>query len=629
MSEQQMPGGYAGKILRIDLSNHRIWTEDLTPAMARKYIGGTGIGAKILWDEVGPEVGWDHPENRLVLATGPLAGTPVWGNGNLSVVTRGPMTNGATSTQANGFFGVNLKYSGYDAIVIQGQSERWVYLYVNDDRIELRDASHLLGKDTWDMQDALYEEHGLSGHQLSVYGIGPGGENLVRFAIIAGDYGHVASKNGCGCVMGKKKLKCVAIVRGTKGLRVHDPAGLVQAADEISYDLQTHPSTTSRYLYGTLPGPISNQRTGGLPIKNYATNTFPSPELLPQWEAPALRSRFPHRGHQCGACGMHHCHMNVIAEGPQKGTIVDEPESEGLNGCGPQLGIFNPVEATWLNTQVDKAGVDVNEWGWVCGWVMECYEKGYIKREQLGFDLIWGDVEGANKLLQMVTRREGFGNLLAEGAKRAAEAFGGPALDCAVFTGKGNTPRGHDHRGRWTELFAGVVGSTGTIESHPLIRPEDHGILPMTNPFDGEQVITALGLGLGRVHFEDSLGACLFTLNTTLPLVCRALNAITGWDTTKEEAMVMGKRTAAIFRAFNARCGHTPDMERPSTRYGSTPIDGPAVGQSVMANWDLMHRRYYDIVEWDPETGKPLPRTLKELGLEELISKVWGAEVTA
>jgi len=232
---QDLPGGYAGNILRVDLTSDRIWSEPWTPEEMRLYVGGAGLGAKILWEEVPANVAWDHPENRLILATGPLAGLPVWGTGGLSVVTRGAMTNGGTSTQANGFFGACLKYSGYDAIVIQGQAGRWVYLYIQDGVVELRDATSLVGKDTWETQDALQGELGLSGHQMSVYSIGPAGESLVRFAAIAGDYGHVASKNGCGAVMGKKRLKAVAIVRGTKALGVADPRGLFQAADSLAF----------------------------------------------------------------------------------------------------------------------------------------------------------------------------------------------------------------------------------------------------------------------------------------------------------------------------------------------------------------------------------------------------------
>src|SRR5919204_1056420 len=205
-----VPGGFAGQLLRVDLTKRKCWAEAWSPAEMRELLGGIGLGAMILYRETRKgksNVGWDHPDNRLVLATGPLAGLPVWGTGGLTVVTIGAGTNGPTSTQANGFFGTNLKYCGYDAIVIQGHATSWVYLYINDDTVELRDARPYVGKDTWDTQDALSADLGLRGHQLSVYSIGPAGERLVRFAPIQGDYGHAASKNGVGRVIGPNNHK--------------------------------------------------------------------------------------------------------------------------------------------------------------------------------------------------------------------------------------------------------------------------------------------------------------------------------------------------------------------------------------------------------------------------------------
>src|SRR5215510_9483466 len=418
-----VPGCYAGKILRVDLTNNHIWTAPWTPEMCRTALGGVGLGAKILWEEVPPEVHWDHPENRLVMATGPLAGLPAWGTGGLTVVTRGALTNGATNTQANGFFGANLKYSGYDAIVLQGRAPSWVYLYIRDDTVELLDASALLGKDTWETQQALEQMLNLTGHQLSVYTSGIAGENQVRFAAIHGDYGHVASKNGCGAVMGNKRLKAVAIVRGSKALRVADPRGLWLAAEEIAHDLRFDPSTQSLYEYGTLPGVVGLSKLGALPIKNYTTSVTDA-DMGP-WEARNLREGFDHRGHQCNSCGMHHCHMSVIRQGPHKGKIVDEPEYEGWSGAGWTIGVTKDKDGVaWLNTQLDRACLDVNEFGWLCGWVMEGIEQGWITPKQLGFELKWGDIAGADRLIQMISKREGFGDLLAEGVKRAAEKLG-------------------------------------------------------------------------------------------------------------------------------------------------------------------------------------------------------------
>ncbi len=619
-----LPGGYAGKILRVDLTSGKIQSHPWTPEEMRLYLGGAGLGAKILWEEVPADVAWDHPENRLILATGPLAGLPVWGTGGLSVVTRGAMTNGGTSTQANGFFGACLKFSGYDAIVIQGQASQWVYLYIQDGVVELRVAASLMGKDTWETQDALQAQLGLSGHQLSVYSIGPAGETLVRFAAIAGDYGHVASKNGCGAVMGKKRLKAVAIVRGTQALKAADPQGLFQAADEIAYDLKTNPTTRSLYEYGTLNGVLNLQRIGGLPIKNYTTNVVPEGTDMAAWEAPSLRKGFDHRGHQCNACGMHHCHMQVIPSGPHRGEIVDEPEYEGWAGAGWAIGCTDPVAISWLNTQVDRACVDVNEFGWVIGWVMECQEKGYLTKDQLGgLEVRWGDVEAAAKLLQMINHRQGFGTVLAEGVKRAAESLGGPAADCAIYTGKGASPRGHDHRARWEEMLDTATGSTGTLETGPPVHPTEFGMPARINPFDPEAVAKSMGKYLGRRHFEDSLGACIFTTRTLVETLCRALNAATGWDYTKEEAMRLGRRTAALFRAFDLRCGLGPELERPSLRYGSIPVDGPARGQSIQPHWERMLDVWYEAVGYDRKTGRPRPDTLQALGLESLIPALW------
>ena len=613
--------GYAGQLLRVNLSTGKTWAQPWGEDEQRDWVGGVGIGAKVLWEEVPAKAHWDHPENRLVLATGPLAGLPVWGTGGLTVVTRGALTDGGTSTQANGFFGANIKSSGYDAIVVQGQARQWVYLYINDDTVELRDARHLLGKDTWETQQALEQELGLAGHRLSVYCIGPAGEHRVRFAAIHGDYGHVASKNGVGAVMGVKRLKAVAIVRGTRALAAHDTRGLFQAADDIAHDLKTDPSAATLYRWGTLPGVSNLYKLGALPIKNYSTSL--TDVDMSQWDAPKLRHGFDHRGHQCNACGMHHCHIQVIGKGKYAGQQVDEPEYEGWSGAGWTLGITDKEGITWLNTQIDRACVDVNEFGWVCGWVMECMEKGYLTEEQVGFRLTFGDAEGAYRLLQMISHRQGFGDVLAEGVKRASEQVGGEAAKCAVYTKKGASPRGHDHRGRWDEMLDTCTSSNGTMESANPTFPTEIGQPARIQPFDGEQVARLTGGILGRRHFEDSLGGCSFTFRTRIENLARALSAATGWTYQLEDALRFGRRTAAILRAFNLRCGIGPEVEYPSERYGSQPVDGPAKDHNVMAQWERMLDVWYETVGYDRATGRPKPETLKKLGLDALSKELW------
>ena len=347
---------------------------------------------------------------------------------------------------------------------------------------------------------------------------------------------------------------------------------------------------------------------------------------MKQWEAPALRNGFDHRGHQCNACGMHHCHMQVLPSGKHKGQIVDEPEYEGWSGAGWTIGCTDPVAVSWLNTQLDRACVDVNEFGWLCGWVMECQEKGYITEKQLGFRLAWGDAEAANRLVQMISRREGLGDLLAEGTKLAAERLGGGAAECAIYTGKNASPRGHDHRGRWEEMLDTCTGSTGTLETGPAVFPAELGLPARINPFDPEQVARQVAGLNGRRNFEDSLGACIFTTRTYLENLTRTLSAATGWDYSRDEAMRFGRRIGAIFRAFNLRCGIGNELERPSRRYGSTPVDGPAKGQSMGKHWERMLDLWYEGMGYDRATGRPTPETLRALGLEWMVPAVWGED---
>jgi aldehyde:ferredoxin oxidoreductase len=415
----------------------------------------------------------------------------------------------------------------------------------------------------------------------------------------------------------------VAIVKGTKALRAADARGLVQAADDIAHDLKTDPSARSLYEYGTLPGVVNLSKLGALPIRNYTTNLTGDVDMT-SWEAPRLREGFDHRGHQCNACGMHHCHMSVIREGVHKGTIVDEPEYEGWSGAGWTIGATDQSGVAWLNTQTDRACVDVNEFGWVIGWVMEGLEKGWLTKQQVGVDLTWGDVEGANRLLQMINKRQGFGDLLAEGVKRASEKLGGEAAKAAIYTGKGASPRGHDHRGRWEEMLDTATSSIATMETGNPVHQTELGLPARINPFDGVEVAKLVAGCRGRRAFEDSLGICIFTTRTRLENVCRALSAATGWYYTVAEAMRFGRRAAAINRATALRCGLGPALETPSFRYGSTPSNGPAAGHAVSAQWDAMVETWYKEVGYDRKTGKPLPQTLKELGLDWLSKELWG-----
>jgi len=238
--------------------------------------------------------------------------------------------------------------------------------------------------------------------------------------------------------------------------------------------------------------------------------------------------------------------------------------------------------------------------------------------------MTWGNVESIRAMLQKIALREGIGDLLAEGVKRAAERLGRGSEDLAIYIMKGNTPRSHDHRTRWVEMVDTCVSDTGTMEVGPAWLPEEQGAKANPDLHYWEDVAEQLGKHNGRMMFEDSLGICRFTSRTTMEGLGKAVEAATGWkDFTGEEALAVGRRISNLLRVYNLRCGLTPEMERPSKRYGSVPVDGPMAGKDIKEHWDEMRQRYYELMGWDFATGRPLPETLRRLGLATVIPDIW------
>jgi aldehyde:ferredoxin oxidoreductase len=619
MSEDAL-GGYVGRILRVDLSTGEMSEESHDEDTLRKWIGGMGLGIKYLYEEVPAEAAWGSPENRLCIFGGPLGGTSVRGSGLISVATKGPMTNGATSSQANGYMGAYMKMSGYDGIVLQGKSEGWVYLHLHDGEAELKDASFLVGLDTWEVQEALEKHLGKKEREISVFGIGPAGENLVRWAAIAGDRGHVAGHNGTGAVMGSKRVKAIVAERGAR-IRVADDRKVKEAADKLIEAVKADPWGTINYHWGSSQFFVGYEKIGWLPTRNLTTNKFP--EAAP-FMGETYRKEYKIKRSVCWACSSFHLHEIELTEGKYAGFVGDEPEYEQWAACGPCIGNPDRDAAFYLSNYVDRLGLEANEAGWLIGWVMECYEKGILSREELdGLEMTWGNVDAAAELLRKIAHREGVGNLLAEGVKRASERVGRGTEKLGVYTMKGNTPRGHDHRIRWVEQLDTSISDTGTIETGPPTRLDEQGIDPKYDVFDWRQVATVTAKHNGRQNFEDSLGTCRFTTRTLLVHAVDALNAVTGWDLTVDEAYETGRRIAHLYRLFNIEHGLTPDLEKPSARYGGAPTDGAGMGKTSEPHWEDMRSLYYDIMGWDLETGLPLPETLKAAGLGDLIPRAW------
>jgi aldehyde:ferredoxin oxidoreductase len=607
-------GGYAGKFLRVDLTFERVSPVLFDETTLRQYVGGTGIGAKILYDEVPPQASWTDPVNRITIASGPLGGTAFPGSGTISLVTKGALTNGATSVQANGRFGAYLKFSGYDGIILQGAARRWLYLAIEEDGVTLRDANHLLGTDTYAVGAVVTDECETKETELSVLSIGPAGEHLVRFAGVFVDKGHSASHNGPGAVMGSKKLKAIVVTRGKTRVPISDRAKLATVADKVR--------GRRGDWKGTVGGVHSSQLSGRgtLPIKNYLTSLWEiSDEKLQTFSEAYIRENFNPKPSPCWACAYQHSTLMTIPEGPYVGMEVEEPEYEQLAAWGPVIDNWDVFSAAMLSGVCDRLGLENNEAGWLTGWVMECYEKGYLTKEDTGgLELKWGNVEAVRQLLHMIARRQGFGDLLAEGVMRASQKIGGDAAKCAIYTLKGNIPRGHDHRSRWGELFDTVVTNTGTLEnSTQVMTPEAAG------PGNWVATSTEEATNKGKMALDDSLGTCRFNSGMDMEISAEAVSAVTGWAFSPEEAFTVGRRTVNLMKAFNIRCGIGRDLDYPSTRYGSTPVDGPTKGISIMEHWEEMLDTYYRLMEWDVNTGKPLPDTLKKLDLAYVIKDIW------
>jgi aldehyde:ferredoxin oxidoreductase len=599
--------GYAGKYLRVDLSDGSLENEVHDEATLRRHLGGTGMGAKVLYEEVPRDIEFSDPGNVAVIASGPLGGTAVGGSGTISVVTKGALTGGATSVQANGLFGAYMKFSGYDGIILTGAADEWKYLVLRDGGAELRDASKFHGLDTYDVTDALREEHGVAGREASVLSIGPAGESLVRWAGVFVDHGHSASHNGPGAVLGSKKLKAIIAFRGGR-VDVHDAEALREVSQEMYEDVE--------YFRGTIGGVerMYKSGSGALPIKNYSTYDWEiKPEELERFNAQSVRDNYQKDRMQCYGCRLLHSTMFEVKEGRYAG-LVEEPEYEQMAAWGPVIGQTDVEAAFMLSGLTDRLGLDNNEAGWAVGWVMECMEKGILTEEDVGFRTGFGDADGAERLLRMVARREGFGDVLAEGVKRASTRIGGKAAESAIYTMKGNTPRGHDHRYRWAEMFDTCVSNTGTIEAHTSVMSP--GAQGPENPLEvsGEVARTK-----GLMQLEDSVGTCRFNTRMNVERIARAVSAATGWDMGAEEAWDVGRRAVNLMRAFNLQSGITAKHDRPSPRYGSVPVDGPIKGVGIMPHWDEMLRNYYTLMGWSPDAGVPTRDTLEKLG----IGHVW------
>jgi len=614
--------GYAGRILHVDLENESTRLEPLSEEVARKYIGGIGMGIYLLLKNSKPGVEPFSPENPLILATGPFSGTivPTGGNGH-AFVTKSPQSYGVGESKSHGFFGAEMKRAGYDAIIITGKAARPTYLWIDDDSIQFMNAEHLWGKSIPETEDTIKQE--LGDFYIRVASIGPGGEKLIRFAGIANDYSRFAGRTGVGAVMGSKNLKAIAI-RGTRDVTVAHPEELMELVKELK-ERARGPATVKYRTYGTLMNFKSYIPLQTIPTRNFTNGRFEGAEKWSDY----INERFVVKIVGCASCMMRCHHIAVVPEGPYKDAMARleyEPVWAFSAHCGNDRldAVVKAIE------MCNHYGIDGIGTGVIIGFVMDCYEHGLLTKEDLdGIEAHFGNHEAILELVRKIGEREGVGDILAEGVKRAAEIFAEKKgtdefLKYACHI-KGVEMTGYDIRALKTAALGYMVSFRGADHNrHGAYGPDIAGKVDRLKAEKGRGKIVK---DIEDFYvIIDSIMVCKFSRRIYqgeggFVDMANLYKYVTGFDMTPEELRLCGERINTVARVFNVREGLSRKDDYPFWKVMNFPIpeDGPSKGAVLTKEeCDLLLDDYYEVRGWD-KNGVPLPETLKRLGMEEFI----------
>ena len=610
-----MHGGIMGKMLLVDLGGGVVRTVNLPDHYVSNYIGGDGLAARLLYDEVPPGIDALDPENRLVVSVGPLAGTILQASCNHSVAAKSPITGFTIyNSHSNGKFARLLKSSGFDAIIIKGKAEKPVFLWINNGQAEIRDATFLWGKDTWDTQNAL--KRALGQPKLSCMCIGPAGENLVLISGIVNDFSHLAARGGLGAVMGSKKLKAIAVY-GTKEVPVADSGRFLELAREWRKLNICNPGTQALAKFGTAMLVRGCYLAGDLPIKNWSCGTINDWENL---TGESILERMFKRHTTCPTCTVAHGKVLELRDGAFNGEC-ELAEYEMLAAMGSNLGITDPTVACRASELLDKYGIDGLGASNVIGFAMECYEKGLITKEDTGgLDLRFGNWEAALQMIEKIVKRQGLGDILADGPVRAADYFG-KGSDRFIVHVKGMPLPMHDHRSAWGYALQYAVGSAGPAHEGGPLMLELGGVLSRFST-GGKAAVVKDGQELRC--FVNTLGVCVYgTMGVPLEKMADTVSAATGLRLNEDGARKVARRIINLRRGFNIRHGLVPEDDTLPARYILEPPSNGGAKGSVVPIRPMVYD-YYKLMGWDLKTGRPYRRTLAALGLEDVAADLWG-----
>ena len=617
--------GTTGQLLRVNLSDGRIQRERLSDETIRQFLGGKCLGAKILFEELEPGIAPLGPENKLIIAAGPLTGAPFAGHSRYVVMAKSPITGGWGESHAAGFFGPELKYAGYDALIVEGRAATPVYLWVHEGQAELRDAKGLWGLMTGDVQSEIRRE--VQDDKTRVASIGPGGENLVQYASIMSDLFCAAGRCGLGAVMASKRLKAVA-VRGTAMVPIADEAEFTSLLDVASESAMAGWGA-SLYAYGT-DGDLSPlSLSGRLPTKAFTKCTFDDAEQI---SGEVLAKTILKDRATCPDCPDAHYRIVETTGRYQTDPRYGGPEYETCAAFG-SLCMNNDLEViAKANELCNKYALDTIATGVSIAFAMECYDKGVITQADTdGIDLSWGNGAAIIAMIPKIARREGFGDILAEGVKRAAAKIGGGSEAWALHVKGAELPM-HEPRGKKGVGLTYATSARGAthlqvyhddaFENEANAAPEigiDASLIPQGRTETGARKVKLVRISEDLMALYNSLVVCRFVFypaGVSLTTLRGLFRSVTGWDASFTELMQVGERSFNLTRAFNAREGFTRKDDVLPQRLAEPLPEGALKGEAIPRPvLEEMLDLYYTYRGWDGTRGWPTRGKLDELGL--------------
>jgi len=623
-------GGYTGKVLMVDLTGRKLEVSSLDDGMIEKYMGGEGLGSRLLYETAPRGVDVFSPENPIFFFTGPLTGTRAPGGNLNAVVSKSPVTGGIGGSESQGFFGSELKFAGYDGIIVRGASETPVFLLVTNEKAEIRDANDIWGLDAYETEEAIIKKTG-GDSRMRVLRIGQAGENLSAMACVIHDNGNVAGRFGLGAVMGSKKLKGIA-VRGKAKLPLYQREEFEKVREQWTnmvkgfiFDEILTPYSTPGFLPHWIP-------FGDPPIKNWSQEPGSwggLKKLTGQHMHEIMEMKKFVSCHSCPFGG--HRKRVTIKEGPYAGSYFVEPEYESVQSLAAMSLNSDPTFAVKASDLCNRYGLDTISTGTTIAFAIECFEKGLITKEDTdGIALRFGDnnSEAILKLIEKIARGEGFGKVLMNDVKRAADIIGKRSEDFAMHSGNMSLYM-HDPRAGYGAGL-GYAVSHGSGDGAAVLGLQWGGIDPELgfpaplNRLSADRQGFAVVTQQDKQMIFDSIGLCHFCCTgAPFALILKTLWMATGWDLAVNEAMTIGERIVNLRRAFNVREGICEGDERlPKRLTQEAHRSGGAKGKTVPL--EQMLEEYYHLRGWDRKSGRPSKETLNRLGLDDVAKDLWG-----